>query len=373
MILIKNANVYAPEPIGMKDVLLSFDRIVAVDDHIECTLPGTEVFDANGMILTPGFIDQHVHPTGGGGERGLHSRTPELMFSKVVEAGVTTLVGLLGTDGITRSIDALLSKVKALNNEGITAFCLTGAYGYPSTTLTGSVMRDIVMLDEVIGCKLAYSDNRGSHPTREELIRLASDVRVAGLIGGKPGVLHIHLGADKQGIEPIMDIVRTTDIPIWHFRPTHMAKHPEQAAEFTRMGGYADFTAGTRLPSVFEKIWDKLDKSFTTMSSDSNGSAPKWDAAHENVIGMGVGKMTTLFDTVRNMVKKGLTLDEVLPLITKNVAIALQLYPRKGCIAAGSDADIVLLDDELNIDTVLAKGVKLMEHKNILVRGMFEE
>ncbi len=373
MILIKNATVYAPEKLGKKDVLLCYDKIALVEDHIDCTLPGTEVIDADGLLLTPGFIDQHVHPTGGGGEQGLHSRTPELKLSDVVDAGVTTLVGLLGTDSITRSVDALLSKTKALNNEGITAYCLTSAYCYPPITLTGSVQRDIVMLSEVIGCKLAISDNRGSHPTREELIRLVSDIRVAGLVGGKPGVLHMHLGADSAGIEPIIDIVRTTDIPIWHFRPTHMAKHPEQAAEFTKMGGYVDFTAGDNLIKCLTPVWDKLDKQLVTISSDSNGSAPKWDAAHERIIGMGVGKMTSLFKFIRELAGQGVDFELALSLITKNVAQALQMYPRKGAVAAGSDADIVLLTPELEIESVFARGQKMMEHKNILARGMYEE
>ena len=372
MILLKNATLYDPRYVGKKDILLSFDRVMLVEDTIDCTLPGTEVIDASGKIAVPGFIDQHVHPIGGGGEQGLHSRTPELAFSSVVEAGVTTLVGVLGTDCITRSVESLLAKVKALNNEGVTAYCLTSAYCYPPLTLTGSVMRDMVMLQEVLGCKLALSDNRGSHPTREELIRLVSDVRMAGLVGGKPGVLHIHMGTDKPGIEPILDIVRTTDIPIWHFRPTHMAKHPDQAVTFTKMGGYADFTAGVNLPRVLSRVWPELDKSLVTISSDSNGSMPKWDAAHERIIGMGIGRMTSLFNTVRELVRQGFALEEILPCITKNVAQALLMYPRKGAVQAGSDADLVLLTEDLTIDTVIAKGKKLMEGQQILVRGMYE-
>ena len=372
MILLKNVTLYDPRPLGKKDVLLSYDKVALVEDHIDCPLPGTEVIDGSELIAVPGFMDQHVHPIGGGGEQGLHSRTPELQLSNVVEADVTTLVGVLGTDCITRSVDALLAKTKALNNEGVTAFCLTSAYCYPPVTLTGSVMRDIVMLQEVLGCKLALSDNRGSHPTREELIRLVSDIRMAGLVGGKPGVLHIHMGVDKAGIEPLLDIVRTTDIPIWHFRPTHMAKHPDQAVTFTQMGGYADFTAGVNLPKVLSRVWPELNKSLTTISSDSNGSMPKWDATHEHVIGMGVGKMTSLFNTVRELVRMGIPLEDILPCITKNVAEALLLYPRKGTVQAGSDADLVLLREDLTIDTVIARGRKLMEGQRVLVKGMYE-
>ena len=372
MILLKNATLYDPAYRGKKDVLICFDRILAIGEGLEPCFPDTEVIDATGKLLIPGLIDQHVHFIGGGGEQGPSSRTPELLFSDVVQAGVTTLVGVLGTDCVTRSLEALLAKTKALNEEGVTAYCLTSAYCYPPLTVTGSVMRDIVLLSEVIGCKLALSDHRGSHPTREEIIRLASDVRMAGLVGNKPGVLHIHIGADPAGIEPILDIVRSTDLPAWNFRPTHMTRHPKQAAEFTQMGGYADFTAGDALPSVLKEYRAELDLTHVTVSSDANGSKPKWDAAHENVIGMGVGKMTSLLETLRGFVNEGFALEDALPLFTENVAKALRLYPRKGTVQEGADADLVLLEEDYSVHSVFAKGRKLMQDGKILVRGMYE-
>ena len=372
MILLKNATLYDPAYRGKKDVLICFDRILSVREGIEPCFPDTEVIDASGKLLIPGLIDQHVHFIGGGGEQGPRSRTPELLFSDVVQAGVTTLVGVLGTDCVTRSLEALLAKTKALNEEGVTAYCLTSAYCYPPLTLTGSVMRDIVLFSEVIGCKLALSDHRGSHPTREEIIRLVSDVRMAGLVGNKPGVLHIHIGADPAGIEPILDIVRSTDLPAWNFRPTHMTRHPEQAAAFTRMGGYADFTAGDALPAVLNEYRKELDMTHVTISSDANGSKPKWDASHENVIGMGIGKMTSLLEMLRNLINEGFTPEETLPLFTENVAKALRLYPRKGTVQEGADADLVLLEKDYSIHSVFAKGRKLMQDGKILVCGMYE-
>lgn len=373
MILIKNAEVYAPQYLGKKDILLSYDRILQVDDHIDRSLPNVTIIEAAGKIVTPGFIDQHVHIIGGGGECGLHSRTPELRFSHAVESGVTTLVGMLGTDGYTRSIESLVAKTKALNNEGITAYCLTGSYQLPSPTLTGSVAKDIIYLNEVIGCKLACSDHRSSHPTRQDLISLLSEVRTAGLVSGKPGMLVVHIGPFQAGIEPLLDIIRTTDIPIRHVRPTHMGRHPKQAMELMNLGGYADFTASKKLPAILKDMWNDVDRSFMTVSSDSNGSAPIWNEDHTAPIGIGIGKMTSLFQCIRDLVKLGIPFGEALPLITSNVAQALEIYPRKGLISAGSDADLCLMDRDLELQTVIAKGQVLMQDKKILVRGMFEE
>ena len=79
---IKNAEVYTPAPMGRRDVLLCAGRVIAIAEHLDTQgLPGeVQVLEAAGKRLLPGLIDQHVHITGGGGERGFTSRVPELRF-----------------------------------------------------------------------------------------------------------------------------------------------------------------------------------------------------------------------------------------------------------------------------------------------------
>jgi len=118
--LIRDGTLYAPEEEGVKDLLIVGDRIARIADEIE--LPedfDIRLFDASGLLVVPGFIDLHVHLIGGGGEAGPTSRVPEIRLSKITEAGITTLAGLLGTDNVSCHLETLLVKAKALCVEGI--------------------------------------------------------------------------------------------------------------------------------------------------------------------------------------------------------------------------------------------------------------
>lgn len=110
--LIKNAEVYAPAYLGKKDVLVIADKIARIEDKIEGYegLPEVETFDFSGKKLLPGYIDVHMHITGG--EQGPVSRVPEAMLSQITSCGITTVLVLLGTDGVTRSMENLVAKAQ---------------------------------------------------------------------------------------------------------------------------------------------------------------------------------------------------------------------------------------------------------------------
>lgn len=385
MKVLKQGDIYAPEHLGRKDILIEGSRIARIADHIDeyDQIEEVEKVDLGGHILTPGYMDIHVHITGGGGESGPATRVPEASLSVLVRNGITTVVGLLGTDGITRSLENLLAKARAFNEEGITCRILTGAYGYPSPTITGSVERDIALIDLMVGVKIAMSDHRSSNLTGEELISLATQARRAGMLSGCCGYVTIHMGSGKAGLDPLFYAIDNSDVPVQKFLPTHMGRTRElfeQGLEFVKRGGTIDMTAGlTReeLEETADQILSYLKQDpeglNMTMSSDAYGSAPRFNDKMECIC-LTYASPKSLHQQLKVLVcERGASLEKVLNLLTKNPARVLGLTGVKGTVAEGADADFVVYDDSMDILHVMARGRKAVWDKEVIMKGTFEE
>lgn len=139
----------------------------------------------------PRIIDQHVHLTGGGGEAGFASRTPAVKLRDLIQAGITTVVGVLGTDAISRSPKDLYAKMQSLNLEGLRAFMHTGAYAVPSPTITRSIRDDMAFIPAILGVKspspitAALTLFRGVAEDSERYSRRFP-------AGREKGLLHVH-------------------------------------------------------------------------------------------------------------------------------------------------------------------------------------
>ena len=382
--LLKNAQVYAPASLGKKDVLIVGDKIARIADAITGYegLPEVEVFDLAGKILTPGYIDVHVHITGGGGEQGPASRTPESYLTAFTTNGITTVVGLLGTDGITRSIENLVAKARALTEEGITVYTQTSSYGYPPVTLTGSVEKDIVMITPMIGVKVAVSDHRSSNPSGEDLIALGVEARRAGLISNTAGYVTMHMGSGKGKLDPLFYALDHSDLPAKQFLPTHMLRSDElidAGVELVRRGGYIDCTAGSDEAQVVEwtdKLFELLHRDGVTsdhvsLSSDAFGSQPRFDERGE-CIGLTYASPKYLHKTIQLLVQKGMPLEEALKLLTTTPATIIAQEGVKGCVREGADADLLVLDENLEINSLFAKGKTAVLEGKAIMKGRFE-
>lgn len=375
MILIKNAKIVGYNKLS--NILIGAGKILDIFEK-DRTYPVEKEYDAGGKLVIPGLIDQHIHITGGGGEGGFETRVPEIGLSKLIKAGITTVVGLLGTDSQTRSVENLVAKAKALSNEGIKTYALTGSYAYPSPTITGDVKKDIVFIDQILGVKIATNDHRDSCLSYKELQNLGSKARVAGMISGKSGHVTIHMGDGKFNFDQIKDALKYSNLPISVFRPTHVNRNMdlyESALDFAENGGLIDLTSGMgkylsdSKAYMMAKEKNLLDR--ITFSSDGFGSWSNYDE-EGNLIEIGYSPVDTGILAIKEIVSQGEDLKDAIKPFTENVAKALKLDKEIGYIKKDYLANLVFLDENLDIDTVISEGVFMMKDKKILKKGSYE-
>ncbi len=381
--LICNAKLFAPAPQGLKHLVIGGEKILWIGDTVPALPSDTPTVDLEGRYLVPGFIDAHVHLTGGGGESGFATRVPAPGLSVYTSAGVTSVVGVLGTDDSTRSTRELVARAYALRAEGLSAWCHSGGYHLPPVTLSGSVRDDVVFVDPVIGVgEVAISDHRSSQPTLDELLRLASEVHVAGLISGKAGILHIHVGDGERGLEMLRAALASSELPARVFNPTHVNRRRplfDEALDLAHRGCSIDLTAfpveaGEDAWWADEGLVRYLENGAPaeniTVSSDGGGCLPVFNEQGE-MLSMEIGRPGALQDMLRRACNRGLALEQVLPAITSNPARLLRLSG-KGRVETGCDADLVVLDQALAITDVMARGRWHVLDGHQQISGTFE-
>ncbi len=357
--LIEGAEIFSPTHLGQQDLLVADGRIAWMGKGL--TVPANwplHRVDGRGRYLVPGLVDPLAHITGGGGEGGFAFRTPELAASEAFRAGVTTLVAALGTDSLTRTPAQVLGKVREFRAAGVSAFMYTGSYHLPVKTLTGTVESDIILIPEVLGVgEVAISDHRSSAPTYDELARLASEARVAGLLAGKSGVSFFHVGDGKGALAPLRALRDETDIPLRQLYPTHCNRNPwlfAEAIEWGKAGGWVDLTTssfpdlledGERLAAdaFLELLAANVPAERITFSSDANASLPRFDG-EGRLIEMRCGQIASLWQQCVRAIRLGVSLERALAAVTSNPAQALGLGS-KGRIGVGQDADLLLVHD----------------------------
>ncbi len=385
MLLLRNATVFAPESRGRMDLLIGGEQVLWMGASLSA-LPsalGVIEVDLEGRVVIPGLLDGHAHLTGGGGEAGPNTRVPSPPLSQYTNAGVTTAIGVLGTDDVTRSTAELVVTARGLVAEGLSAWCHTGGYHVPPVTLTGSVRGDIVHLDRVIGVgELALSDHRSSQPTLDDLLKVAAEAHVGGIMTGKAGVVHLHMGDGGRGLDLVRRSLDASEIPARVFNPTHVNRKRalfEEAIALARRGCVVDITSfdvspeddGWSAADALERFWASgAPAANVTVSSDGGGCLPVFDA-DGRVVAMGVGRAGTLMDTVRELLARGHGLERILPAFTSNVATLLRLTA-KGEVRVGRDADLVVLDRDHRVRDVMARGAWHIQGGMTVRRGTFE-
>ncbi|MFZ7102460.1 MAG: amidohydrolase family protein [Peptococcaceae bacterium] len=382
--LIKNGNVFTPDKLGQCDILIAADKIVQIAEKVKAPENlDVEIIDATGKFVVPGFVESHTHFLGAGGIDGPSSRSSEASLSAFARAGITTAISPLGSDHIANHLPRLLIKARALEQEGLTTYILTGGFHFPLPNLTGSIITDLSFIDKIIGVKMAMFEKNASRLTPIEYMNTIRDVRLGAKMGNKAGVIHTHIGERAGSFEEIAAVYAELGIPASMFVATHVNQSSDvlkRTLAGAKRGLCVDITA-TMTPDrettksaipPGEAVQLFLDAGIPlaniTMSSDSNAGVD---------FATGPGTLTPIDAAYREMKKMILagffTLEDALKLITLHPAQRYGLEASKGSLEVSKAADLVLLTKELDIDTVLAKGKFLLKNGQVMARSVYEE
>lgn len=395
MMLIKNATLYAPEFLGLVDILLVGERIVQISSPSKTGASSdTKAFDARGCAVSPGFIDNHVHVLGGGGGLGFRSRVPELQTSQLTRVGTTTVIGMLGYDQSTKDMRGLLGKTKGFIGDGISAYALTGAtLRHPVPTLTGDICDDIAFIDSIIGVgeisisELGYGyDSLG--PGAQYIAETLVQALLVGRLAGKGGILCLQVPPYfEQCLKPLFQMLDKSHMPIDQMVPSHVNQtdgYMRDAITWGKRGGWVDIGANYRPDNHYERstqpaqaVTQLLEAGVPLnkilISSDGNGAPPKEEKGEAVPTRANYGHVGSLHMVWKQLLQQDrLKPEDALRLVTSNVATAYHLK-NKGRVDVGMDADLIIFDEDWNVDTVIARGQIMVEERAIKVRGMFEE
>jgi N-acetylglucosamine-6-phosphate deacetylase len=386
--IIRAARALTPtEEIVDAAVVIEDGTITAVGRREEIVAPkGAKDHDARIHVLVPGFVDVHIH---GAGAHDVMEATPEaleIVAATVAPHGTTSLVATTvtaPTDEICRSLEGIARYIQTPANQGppesaraqMTGIHLEGPFIHPhrrgvhppESLAQPSVATLNRFLEAANGCARILT----LAPELPGALEVIDKARAAGLtvaIGhtdatyeqAHSGIQHgahhaVHVfnamrpfSHRETGVlgAVLTDSTVTAEVIADGIHVDDPAIRLLLAAKGTRgVILVSDGTAATGMPDGTYRLGPF---EFTV----SGGVC-------RNAEGRLAGSTLTLDRAVRHLASLGVSLREAVQMATLNPARRLGLEGKKGVIAPGADADLVVLDEKLQIAGVMTRGVGL--------------
>ena len=366
-------------------VLVDGQKIVAIGPANEVVIPAGAIrHDARGLTLVPGFVDVHIHGAGGRDVMEGSAAALAAITEVVARRGTTSLVATT----ITASAEATCQAVA-----GISSWARSEQ----------SLPRGHVPKAEILGIHFEgpfiSPARRGVHPAEwiaPPSVDLFSRFREAAqgaariltLAPELPGALElvaaacaagcvVSLGHTDAGYAEADAAIKAGARHAAHvfnaMRPfTHrdsgvigaILASPLVTAELIADGVHVDEGAMRMLLAAKGSRGTILVSDGTSATGMPDGKyrlgtfdvAVK-DGVSRNADGKLAGSTLSLDRALRNIVALGVSLSEALMMLTENPARLLGVESRKGVLAPGADADLVLLDEKLEVVEVMTRGV----------------
>ena len=369
-LLVKNARVYQDGQFARADVLCEDALIAKIGENL--TDDDARIIDAGGMRLAPGFIDVHTH-----GAAGVDVNAAD-------EAGLRRIAAFFATQGVTAFNASVLTDTPETTEKCLGAIANVMSDRGKGAQLLGAHLEGPFLAREYKGAMPEYLLREGD----ENLLRAYQNkypgvIRYITVSPEVPGVVEMigkishdvvvaigHSGADYDtSMEAIRRGTHTFNaMRLFHqHQPAIMGAALESDCWCEAICDGRHLHPGTVRMLLKCKGWDKViaitDSIMAAGLPDGNYKLGVNDVVVKDgdaVLasnGVRAGSTLTLAQALRNIVKfTDHPVQDVIPLMTINPAKALRMDDRKGTLEAGKDADMVLLDDELNVVMTVGLG-----------------
>lgn len=433
--IIRNGTIVTASDTYQADVLIENEKIAAIGHNLDAE--GAEVIDARGLYVIPGGIDPHTHlemPFGGtvtsddfetGTIAAAHGGTTTLIDFCLTEKGVPLKNSIQTwhdkSDGkavidygfhlmIGEINESVLNELpQVIEEEGITSFKVFMAYKHVfqaddetlfKTLVTAKKMGALVMVHAENGDVIEYLVNEAlaegrtdpiyhalTRPPEAEGEATGRAAQLAGLADSQLYVVHVTCDEAVQKISE----ARKKGIDVWgETCPQYLVLDQSYMEKPNFEGAKYVWSPPLREKWNQEKLWNALrNGELQTVGSDQcsfNFKGQKELGLNDfSKIPNGGPHVEDRVSLIYSEgVHKGrLTLNQFVDVVSTRSAKLFGLFPRKGTIAVGSDADIVLFDPQqkrtlsvethhMNVDYNPYEGMEVVgQPVSVLCRGEF--
>ena len=373
--LIENSRVWREDGFVSGHTLVLCDGVIAgllPEADLACQ-PGDRQLDGRGAYALPGFVDLHIHGSLGIDVMDASQASLTGLCDFLARGGVTSFLATTMTDSaqrIQRALEAV-AKFSARPHTPLLGLHIEGPYLNPDFRgsqpaahlrepqaaeyrpwLESGLVKLITLAPEIASSEglmraaLAHGatvsiGHSGADYEGAGRYFAAGASQVTHTFNGMPGIHHRQPGLFVAALE-------NPDVT-FQIIPDGVHVHPAVIRMLTRLVGIERvvvITDAMRATGLGDGQYAAGD-GFVTVR---NGEARTADGGL-------AGSTLTMEDALKNMMRFcDLSLEEALPMLTRVPARSIGLYPQKGSLAVGADADVILWDEEQGVQATLIGG-----------------
>jgi len=386
-LVIKEGKIYTPNGFFEGNVIVDGGKIQSLT-HGGLVPDASRVVDAGGNLVLPGMIDMHVHFR----DPGFTDREDfESGTRGAAAGGVTTVVDMPNTVPSVTSVEALKEKIGIADGKAVVDFALIGGAGELSAeTLRGMATEGIVGFKTFMIARfkeLAASDGQMYenfatiaetglpcmiHAENEDIV--ARGIEKAKALGRVDPIAHSEFRPSVAEDEASMRTIMIAEDSGVHLHLCHMTTKGAAGIlgwarkmgrrvsgetsvnylllnrdDMKKIGPYAKIDPPLRGPEDQEALWKALNEGVIDVLASDHAPYPREDKEKgwENIFNApsgGTGVETCLPLVLDSMNKGKIGLGRLVEVFSENPAKLLGIYPKKGALLPGSDADIIVVD-----------------------------